>query len=126
MRCRRAPTEQYLSLPQRKRPVETFFTVPRSVWRISVINSIGSGKWIGSGGIFNKGIRDMSYMANDSTIAAYVHQQNKTSYNKRKIYIEYGLSGRMTFSLLLPSYRSLKNEIISSPRLRENLCASPN
>ena len=90
---------------------QTFFTVPRSVWRISVINSIGSGKWIGSGGIFNKWIRDMSYMANDSTIAAYVHQQNKTSYNKRKIYIEYGLSGRMTFSLLLPSYRSLKNEI---------------
>ena len=45
---------------------QTFFTVPRSVWRISVINSIGSGKWIGSGGIFNKGIRDMSYMANDS------------------------------------------------------------
>ena len=79
---------------------QTFFTIPRSVWRISIINSIGSGNWIGSGGLLNKGIRDISYMANDSTVAAYVHQMNKMNYNKRDIHIEYGLSGRMTFSLL--------------------------
>ena len=90
---------------------QTFFTIPRSVWRISIINSIGSGNWIGSGGLLNKGIRDISYMANDSTVAAYVHQMNKMNYNKRDIHIEYGLSGRMTFSLLLPSYKSLSNEI---------------
>ena len=89
---------------------QTFFTIPRSVWRISIINSIGSGNWIGSGGLFNKGIRDMSYMANDSTVAAFVHQMNKMSYNKRDVHIEYGLSGRMTFSLFLPSYKSLSNE----------------
>jgi len=89
---------------------QTFFTIPRSVWRISIINSIGSGNWIGSGGLFNKGIRDMSYMANDSTVAAFVHQMNKMSYNKRVFHIEYGLSGRMTFSLFLPSYKSLSNE----------------
>ena len=89
---------------------QTFFTIPRSVWRISIINSIGSGNWIGSGGLFNKGIRDMSYMANDSTVAAFVHQMNKMSYNKRVVHIEYGLSGRMTFSLFLPSYKSLSNE----------------
>ena len=89
---------------------QTFFTIPRSVWRISIINSIGSGNWIGSGGLFNKGIRDMSYMANDSTVAAFVHQTNKMSYNKRDVHIEYGLSGRMTFSLFLPSYKSLSNE----------------
>ena len=89
---------------------QTFFTIPRSVWRISIINSIGSGNWIGSGGLFNKGIRDMSYMANDSTVAAFVHQMNKMSYNKRVYHIEYGLSGRMTFSLFLPSYKSLSNE----------------
>ena len=71
---------------------QTFFTIPRSVWRISIINSIGSGNWIGSGGLFNKGIRDMSYMANDSTVAAFVHQMNKMSYNKRVFHIEYGLS----------------------------------
>ena len=89
---------------------QTFFTIPRSVWRISIINSIGSGNWIGSGGLFNKGIRDMSYMANDSTVAAFVHQMNKMSYNKRDVHIEYGLSGSMTFSLFLPSYKSLSNE----------------
>ena len=89
---------------------QTFFTIPRSVWRISIINSIGSGNWIGSGGLFNKGIRDMSYMANDSTVAAFVHQMKKMSYNKRVFHIEYGLSGRMTFSLFLPSYKSLSNE----------------
>ena len=61
---------------------QTFFTIPRSVWRISIINSIGSGNWIGSGGLFNKGIRDMSYMANDSTVAAYVHQMNKMNKDK--------------------------------------------
>ena len=90
---------------------QTFFTIPRSVWRVSIINSVGSGNWIGSGGLFNKGIRDISYMPNDSTVAAYVHQLNRMNYNKRDIHIEYGLSGRMTFSLSLPSYKSLKNEI---------------
>jgi hypothetical protein len=90
---------------------QTFFTIPRSVWRISIINSIGSGNWIGSGGIFNKGVRDISYMANDSTVAAFVHQLNKMNYNKRDIHIEYGLSEKMTFSLFLPSYKSLNNEI---------------
>ena len=55
---------------------QTFFTIPRSVWRVSIINSVGSGNWIGSGGLFNKGIRDMSYMPNDSTIAAFVNQTN--------------------------------------------------
>ncbi|MDP6877235.1 MAG: hypothetical protein QGI18_01430 [Candidatus Marinimicrobia bacterium] len=90
---------------------QTFFTIPRSVWRISIINSIGSGNWIGSGGIFNKGVRDISYMANDSTVAAFVHQLNKMNYNKRVIHIEYGLSEKMTFSLFLPSYKSLNNEI---------------
>ena len=86
---------------------QTFFTIPRSVWRVSIINSVGSGNWIGSGGLFNKGIRDLSYTPNDSTIAAFVHQTNKMKYNKRDIHIEYGLSGRMTFSLLLPYYLSL-------------------
>ena len=90
---------------------QTFFTIPRSVWRVSIINSVGSGNWIGSGGLFNKGIRDISYMPNDSTVAAYVHQLNRMNYNKRDIHIEYGLSGRMTFSLSLPSYKSLNNEI---------------
>ena len=90
---------------------QTFFTIPRSVWRVSIINSVGSGNWIGSGGLFNKGIRDMSYTPNDSTIAAFVHQTNKMKYNKRDIHIEYGLSGRMTFSLLLPYYKSLNNEV---------------
>ena len=90
---------------------QTFFTIPRSVWRVSIINSIGSGNWIGSGGLFDKGIRDISYMANDSTVAAFVHQLNRINYNKRNIHIEYGLSGRMTFSLFLPSYKSLNNEI---------------
>jgi hypothetical protein len=90
---------------------QTFFTIPRSVWRISIINSIGSGNWIGSGGIFNKGVRDISYMANDSTVAAFLHQLNKMNYNKRDIHIEYGLSEKMTFSLFLPSYKSLNNEI---------------
>ncbi len=90
---------------------QTFFTIPRSVWRVSIINSVGSGSWIGSGGLFNKGIRDISYMPNDSTVAAYVHQLNRMNYNKRDIHIEYGLSGRMTFSLSLPSYKSLNNEI---------------
>ena len=90
---------------------QTFFSIPRSVWRISIINSIGSGNWIGSGGIFNKGVRDISYMANDSTVAAFVHQLNKMNYNKRDIHIEYGLSEKMTFSLFLPSYKSLNNEI---------------
>ena len=59
---------------------QTFFTIPRSVWRVSIINSVGSGNWIGSGGLFNKGIRDISYMPNDSTIAAFVHQTNKMKY----------------------------------------------
>ena len=90
---------------------QTFFTIPRSVWRVSIINSVGSGNWIGSGGLFNKGIRDISYMPNDSTVAAYVHQLSTMNYNKRDIHIEYGLSGRMTFSLSLPSYKSLNNEI---------------
>jgi len=90
---------------------QTFFTIPRSVWRVSIINSVGSGNWIGSGGLFNKGIRDISYMPNDSTVAAYVHQLSRMNYNKRDIHIEYGLSGMMTFSLSLPSYKSLNNEI---------------
>ena len=90
---------------------QTFFTVPKSVWRFSIMNHIGSGNWIGSGGLFNKGIRDIAFMANDSTMAALVHRTSKLSFNRRDVKIEFGLSPRMTFSLHVPSYSSFSEEI---------------
>ncbi len=75
-------------------------------------NHVGKGNWIGSGGLFDKGIRDIAFMANDSTVAALVHRTSKIGFNRRDIKIEFGLSPRMTFSLNVPSY-SLFNEKIS-------------
>ena len=90
---------------------QTFFTVPKSVWRFSIMNHVGSGNWIGSGGLFDKGIRDIVFMANDSTMAALVHRTSKLSFNRRDVKIEFGLSPRMTFSLHVPSYSSFSEEI---------------
>ena len=90
---------------------QTFFTVPKSVWRFSIMNHVGSGNWIGSGGLFNKGIRDIVFMANDSTMAALVHRTSKLRFNRRDVKIEFGLSPRMTFSLHVPSYSSFIEEI---------------
>ena len=66
---------------------QTFFTIPKSVWRFSIMNHVGSGNWIGSGGLFNKGIRDIAFMANDSTMAALVHRTSKLSFNRRDVNI---------------------------------------
>ena len=90
---------------------QTFFTVPRSVWRFSMTNHVGSGNWIGSGGLLDKGIRDIAFMANDSTMAALVHRTSKIGFNRRDIKIEFGLSPRMTFSLHVPSYSSFTEKI---------------
>ena len=90
---------------------QTFFTVPRSVWRFSVSNHLGSGNWIGSGGLFEKGIREIRYMANDSTEAALLRRTSKMGFNRRDIKIEFGLSSHMTFSLLVPSYSSFSEQI---------------
>ena len=89
---------------------QTFFTVPRSVWRFSITNHVGSGNWIGSGGLLDKGIRNIEFMAND-TVAALVHRTSKIGFNRRDIKIEFGLSPRMTFSLHVPSYRSFTEKI---------------
>ncbi len=90
---------------------QTFFTVPRSVWRFSMTNHVGSGNWIGSGGLLDKGIRDIEFRAPDSTLAALVHRTSKIGFNRRDIKIEFGLSPRMTFSLHVPSYSSFSEEI---------------
>ena len=90
---------------------QTFFTVPRSVWRFSVSNHLGSGNWIGSGGLFEKGIREIRYMANDSTEAALLRRTSKMGFNRRDIKIEFGLSSHMTFSLLVPSYSLFSEQI---------------
>jgi hypothetical protein len=74
-------------------------------------NHVGSGNWIGSGGLLDKGIRDIAFMANDSTEAALVHRTSKIGFNRRDIKIEFGLSPRMTFSLHVPSYSSFSEEI---------------
>ena len=89
---------------------QTFFTVPRSVWRFSITNHVGSGNWIGSGGLLDKGIRNIEFIAND-TVAALVHRTSKIGFNRRDIKIEFGLSPRMTFSLHVPSYRSFTEKI---------------
>ena len=89
---------------------QSFFTVPRSVWRFSITNHVGSGNWIGSGGLLDKGIRNIEFMAND-TVAALVHRTSKIGFNRRDIKIEFGLSPRMTFSLHVPSYRSFTEKI---------------
>tara|TARA_B100000408_G_scaffold37899_1_gene28590 strand:+ start:127 stop:1194 length:1068 start_codon:yes stop_codon:yes gene_type:complete len=78
------------------------------------MNHVGSGNWIGSGGLLDKGIRDIAFMANDSTMAALVHRTSKISFNRRDVKIEFGLSSRMTFSLHVPSYSSFSEEIGSS------------
>ena len=74
-------------------------------------NHVGSGNWIGSGGLLDKGIRDIAFMANDSTMAALVHRTSKIGFNRRDIKIEFGLSPRMTFSLHVPSYSSFTEKI---------------
>ena len=74
-------------------------------------NHVGSGNWIGSGGLLDKGIRDIAFMANDSTMAALVHRTSRIGFNRRDIKIEFGLSPRMTFSLHVPSYSSFSEEI---------------
>ena len=74
-------------------------------------NHVGSGNWIGSGGLFDKGIRDIEFMAPDSTVAALVHRTSKIGFNRRDIKIEFGLSPRMTFSLHVPSYSSFTEKI---------------
>ena len=89
---------------------QTFFTVPRSVWRFSITNHVGSGNWIGSGGLLDKGIRNIEFMADD-TVAALVHRTSKIGFNRRDIKIEFGLSPRMTFSLSVPFYRSFTEKI---------------
>jgi len=89
---------------------QTFFTVPRSVWRFSMTNHVGSGNWIGSGGLLDKGIRDIKFMVND-TDSALVHRTSKIGFNRRDIKIEFGLSPRMTFSLHVPSYSSFTEKI---------------
>ena len=74
-------------------------------------NHVGSGNWIGSGGLLDKGIRDIAFMANDSTMAALVHRTSRIGFNRRDIKIEFGLSPRMTFSLHVPSYSSFTEKI---------------
>ena len=73
-------------------------------------NHVGSGNWIGSGGLLDKGIRNIEFMAND-TVPALVHRTSKIGFNRRDIKIEFGLSPRMTFSLHVPSYSSFSEEI---------------
>ena len=75
------------------------------------MNHVGGCNWIGSGGLLNKGIRDIAFMANDSTMAALVHRTSKLNFNRRDVKIEFGLSPRMTFSLHVPSYSSFSEEI---------------
>jgi len=76
-------------------------------------NHVGSGNWIGSGGLLDKGIRNIEFWAND-TVAALVHRTSKIGFNRRDIKIEFGLSPRMTFSLHVPSYSSFSEKIGSS------------
>ena len=90
---------------------QTFFTVPRSVWRFSITNNVGSGNWIGSGGLFDMGIQDNEFKANDSTVAALVDLNSNISFKRRDIKIEFGLSPRVTFSLHVPSYNLLSEKI---------------
>jgi len=71
-------------------------------------NHVGSGNWIGSGGLLDKGIRDIAFMANDTVL---VHRTSKIGFNRRDIKIEFGLSPRMTFSLHVPSYSSFTEKI---------------
>ena len=73
-------------------------------------NHVGSGNWIGSGGLLDKGIRNIEFMAND-TVPALVHRTSKIGFNRRDIKIEFGLSPRMTFSLHVPSYSSFTEKI---------------
>ena len=96
---------------------QTFFTVPRSVWRFSMTNHVGSGNWIGSGGLLDKGIRDIEFRDPDSTIAALVHRTSKIGFNRRDIKIEFGLSPRMTFRLHVPSYSSFTEKIDWSKKI---------
>ena len=74
-------------------------------------NHFGSGNWIGSGGLFDKGIQDNEFKANDSTEAVLVDLNSNISFNRRDIKIEFGLSPRLTFSLLVPSYNSFREKI---------------
>ena len=74
-------------------------------------NNVGSGNWIGSGGLFDKGIQDNEFKANDSTVAALVDLNSNISFKRRDIKIEFGLSPRVTFSLHVPSYSSLSEKI---------------
>ena len=90
---------------------QTFFTVPRSVWRFSITNNVGSGNWIGAGGLFDMGIQDNEFKANDSTVAALVDLNSNISFKRRDIKIEFGLSPRVTFSLHVPSYNLLSEKI---------------
>ena len=73
-------------------------------------NHVGSGNWIGSGGLLDKGIRNIEFRAND-TVLALVHRTSKIGFNRRDIKIEFGLSPRMTFSLHVPSYSSFTEKI---------------
>ena len=74
-------------------------------------NHVGSGNWIGSGGLLDKGIRNIKFWANDTTVAALVHRTSKIGFIRRDIKIEFGLSPRMTFSLHVPSYSSFTEKI---------------
>jgi len=80
-------------------------------------NHVGSGNWIGSGGLLDKGIRNIKFWANDTTVAALVHRTSKIGFIRRDIKIEFGLSPRMTFSLHVPSYTSFTEKIEWSKKI---------
>ncbi len=79
---------------------QTHFTIPQNVWRISLQQEIANGKWKGHDG--KDGWTDYQYVYNGSEYT--LNQYWKRNLNTQSIQIEYGLTDRSTFNMIIPRH----------------------
>lgn len=79
---------------------QTHFTIPQNVWRISLQQDIASGKWKGHDG--KDGWTDFDYYYDGAKHT--IHQYWKRNIHTQSIQIEYGLTDRSTFNLIIPRH----------------------
>lgn len=82
---------------------QTHFTIPQNVWRISLKQDITSGKWKGHDG--NDGWVDYRYTYKGLNYV--INQYWEQTRNTQSIMLEYGLTNKSTFSLLIPKHKEI-------------------